>query len=195
MPKDVRAQRAGAQHHGGAGGAFAEALFEGDEPAEAVPVKLDEVRLERSRSFGAVWLGWMLWWALKLDELCARTFATRRESGGLGRVIAILVIGRLCEPSSELHVAEQWYRTTALEDLLGFRREHLRRAAVPSAGSVAAAQGGDRAATWCSASESCSIWTTTAALRCDEHLLRGQSPIPRLPSAATAAITAPTACR
>ena len=33
-------------------------------------------------------------------------------------VAAILVIGRLCEPSSELHVAEQWYRTTALEDLL-----------------------------------------------------------------------------
>jgi transposase len=33
-------------------------------------------------------------------------------------VVAILVIGRLCEPSSELHVAEQWYRSTALEDLL-----------------------------------------------------------------------------
>jgi len=32
--------------------------------------------------------------------------------------VATLVIGRLCEPSSELHVAEQWYRTTALEDLL-----------------------------------------------------------------------------
>jgi hypothetical protein len=33
-------------------------------------------------------------------------------------VAAILVIGRLCDPSSELHVAEQRYRTSALEDLL-----------------------------------------------------------------------------
>jgi transposase len=40
-------------------------------------------------------------------------------------VIAILVIGRLCEPSSELHVAERWYRTTALEDLLGVATESL----------------------------------------------------------------------
>jgi len=32
---------------------------------------------------------------------------------------AILVIARLCEPSSELHIAEDWYRRTALEDILG----------------------------------------------------------------------------
>lgn len=38
---------------------------------------------------------------------------------------AILVIGRLCEPSSELHVAEQWYRTTALEDLIGVAPERV----------------------------------------------------------------------
>ena len=38
---------------------------------------------------------------------------------------AILVIGRLCEPSSELHVAERWYRRTALEDLLGIASEEI----------------------------------------------------------------------
>ena len=32
---------------------------------------------------------------------------------------AVLVVARLCEPSSELHIAEHWYRRTALEDLLG----------------------------------------------------------------------------
>jgi len=31
----------------------------------------------------------------------------------------------LCEPSSELHLAERWYRTTALEDLLGVRSESV----------------------------------------------------------------------
>ena len=35
------------------------------------------------------------------------------------------MIGRLCEPSSELHVAERWYRTTALEDLLGVAVEDI----------------------------------------------------------------------
>ena len=40
-------------------------------------------------------------------------------------MIAILVIARLCEPSSELHVAERWYRTTALEDLLGVSAEDI----------------------------------------------------------------------
>ena len=91
-------------------------LFDATEPAVTVAVKLEAVRLERSRSFGAVWLGWMLWQALKLDELCSSLLPRGRETVAWAEVIAILVIGRLCEPSSELHVAERWYRTTALED-------------------------------------------------------------------------------
>jgi transposase len=36
-----------------------------------------------------------------------------------------LVIARLCEPSSELHIAEDWYRRTALEDLIGVPTEQV----------------------------------------------------------------------
>src|SRR3972149_6627144 len=44
-------------------------LFEPDDGGpDAVPVKLGKVRLERSRGFGAVWLGWVLWGAVQLDE-------------------------------------------------------------------------------------------------------------------------------
>lgn len=100
-------------------------LFEADDALEAVPVKLGKVRLERSRAFGAVWLGWLLGRALKLDELCRELMPPGRESAAWGEVAAILVIGRLCEPSSELHVAEQWYRTTALEDLLEIPAESI----------------------------------------------------------------------
>lgn len=100
-------------------------LFEPDVLGATVAVKLDRVRLERSRSFGAVWLGWILWQALKLDELCSVLMPRARESVAWGEVIALLVIGRLCEPSSELHVAERWYRTTALEDLLGVAPESV----------------------------------------------------------------------
>jgi transposase len=93
-------------------------LFEANDLLDAVPVKLGKVRLERSRGFGAVWLGWLLWRALKLDELCGQLLPPGRESVSWADMVATLVIGRLCEPSSELHLAEQWYRTTALEDLL-----------------------------------------------------------------------------
>jgi hypothetical protein len=54
-------------------------LFDRAEPIGSVAVKLDGVRLERSRSFGAVWLGWILWRALKLDELCGTLLASKRE--------------------------------------------------------------------------------------------------------------------
>lgn len=106
-------------------GSFQGDLFEEAQRGEAVAVKLDGIGLERSRSFGAVWLGWLLWCALKLDELLGELLPRVRESVGWGEVIAILVVARLCEPSSELHVAERWYRTTALEDLLGVSSEHI----------------------------------------------------------------------
>jgi len=35
------------------------------------------------------------------------------------------VIARLCEPASELHIAEDWYRRTALDDLLGVPAERV----------------------------------------------------------------------
>jgi transposase len=100
-------------------------LFDGGEPAKALAVKLDGIRLERSRSFGAVWLGWLLWRALGLDELLSELLPLKREKVSWAEVIAILVIGRLCEPSSELHVAERWYRTTAFEDLYGVSAQNL----------------------------------------------------------------------
>ena len=82
-------------------------LFDRREPTGSVAVKLDGVRLERSRRFGAGWLGWILWRALRLDEQCETLLVSKRETVGWSEVIAILVIGRLCEPSSELHVAER----------------------------------------------------------------------------------------
>jgi len=100
-------------------------LFDSREPTGSVAIKLNRVRLERSRSFGAVWLSWILWQALKFDELLGALLPRGREAVSWADVIAILVIGRLCEPSSELHVAERWYRTTALEDLLGVQSQSV----------------------------------------------------------------------
>jgi len=101
-------------------------LFE-ETPArdEAVRVRLKDVRLERSRSFGDVWLAWTLWRALKLDELCGRLFDEGREAVPWATVAPVLVCGRLCAPSSELHLAETWYRQTALEDILGLPADQV----------------------------------------------------------------------
>jgi len=110
---------------GQASASFQGELFEQAKPSEAVAVKLDAIRLERSRSFGAVWLGWLLWRGLKLDELLSELLPRARETVSWAEVVAILVTARLCEPSSELHVAERWYRTTALEDLLGVSSEQI----------------------------------------------------------------------
>jgi transposase len=90
---------------------------------QRVAVRLDRVRIERARWFGGVWLGWTLWRALKLDELCAELLPPGREAIPWGQLAAVLVIARLTEPASELHIAERWYRTTALEDLLGLPAE------------------------------------------------------------------------
>jgi transposase len=110
---------------GRASAAWQGELFDQAEPTGSVAVKLDGVRLERSRSFGGVWLRLKLWQALKLDEVSRKHLPAKRERVSWTEVIAILVIARLCEPSSELYVAEKWYRTTALEDLLGVSAENV----------------------------------------------------------------------
>ena len=95
------------------------------QPATPVPVHLDRVRVERGRRFGEVWLGWMLWRALGLDAFCEVAMPRGREDVPWSTMAAILAIARLCEPSSELHIAEDWYRKTALEDLLGVPAEQV----------------------------------------------------------------------
>jgi len=88
------------------------------DPGEPIAIRLDRVRLERGRAFGDVWLGWTLWRALQLDTLLERLLPIGREDVPWATMAAVLVLARLCEPSSELHIAEDWYRRTALEDLL-----------------------------------------------------------------------------
>ncbi|MGH6690776.1 MAG: IS1634 family transposase [Gammaproteobacteria bacterium] len=101
-------------------------LFEAPaEAAEPIAVRLDQLRLERGRRFGDVWLGSVLWQALQLDRFCGEHIIEGRERVPWSAMAAILVIARLIEPSSELHIAEDWYRRTALDDLLGVPAERV----------------------------------------------------------------------
>jgi len=101
-------------------------LFEDAPPLpQSAAVRLDQVRVERDRSFGAVWLGWILWHAVGLDHVCRELLACSREGTNWAELAAVLVIARLCEPSSELHIAEDWFRRTALEDIAGLPSPEL----------------------------------------------------------------------
>ncbi|MCP4204276.1 MAG: IS1634 family transposase [bacterium] len=75
--------------------------------------------MERTRDFGDVYLGLTLWRALGLDDLLERLIPRGREEVPWSVVATILTLGRFCEPSSELHIADTWYERTALDDLLG----------------------------------------------------------------------------
>jgi transposase len=94
-------------------------------PERTIAVRLDRVRLERTRRFGDVWLSWTLWRALGLDQLCSQLMPEGRAEIPWPTVAAVLVMSRLCEPSSELHIAEDFYRTTALEDMLELPSEQV----------------------------------------------------------------------
>jgi transposase len=92
-----------------------------EEPADDQPVlvNLKGVRLERLRDFGDAWLARGLWRLVGLDLLLEKLLPQGREDVPWPLVVAILVIARFCEPSSELHIEHTWYRRSALEELLG----------------------------------------------------------------------------
>ena len=79
-----------------------------DEPPSTEPVTVvpGRLRLERGRRFGDVWLAWKLWQALGLDTWLETRLPRGREDVSWSLMAAVLVIARLCEPSSELHIAE-----------------------------------------------------------------------------------------
>jgi transposase len=89
-----------------------------DDP-DVVRVRLGATGWTNARSFGNVWLGWCLWRLLKLDEIVDRHLSQGRHTVRPADVVAIEVINRLCDPSSEFALAEHWYASTGLEDLLG----------------------------------------------------------------------------
>src|SRR3989442_2635681 len=79
-------------------------------PGAAIAVRLNEIRLERPRAFGAVWLRWTLWRALGLDTLCAELLPPGREAVPWATMAAVLVLGRPGEPSTDRLIAWDWYR-------------------------------------------------------------------------------------
>ena len=86
---------------------------------EWVEVDAANVRVENQLEFGGAWLALELIHRLRLDELFENVLPRGKEDIAWAKIATILVICRLCRPSSELHIAEHYYQSTALADLLG----------------------------------------------------------------------------
>ena len=82
-------------------------------------VNVREVRVERTREFGEVYLGLALWRRLHLHTLLGELIGWGKEEVPWELTAAVLTVARFCGQLSELGVAERWYQRTALEDLLG----------------------------------------------------------------------------
>src|SRR6266568_8710031 len=102
-------------------------LFDDGSWLLTVPVRLKGIGIERSRQFGDVYVALALWRGTGLSELCERLLPAGKERIAWAKMAAVLVAARLCGPSSELHIAEDWYRRTALADLLQLEDEQVNK--------------------------------------------------------------------
>ena len=93
--------------------------------AQYVQVDPNRVRVERCRNFGDVWLGLELVRKLQLDQFLENTLPQGRAEIPWSTMALVLVLCRLCDPSSELHIAEHLRRHSALADLLGVSEEKI----------------------------------------------------------------------
>jgi transposase len=93
-------------------------LFDG-RVREWVEVDARGLRVERLRAFGGPWLGRELLRMVDLDKFLESVLAPGREEIPWALMAQVLVLSRLCDPSSELHIAEHSYEQSALSDVLG----------------------------------------------------------------------------
>lgn len=99
-------------------------LFEQTQPAW-VEVNINGVRVERTRRFGDVWLALELMKKLGLTEFFHSVLPSPRAKIPWADLATILVVSRFCDERSELSIAEHFYQSSSLPDLLGIPEEDV----------------------------------------------------------------------
>src|SRR5712691_8908767 len=169
-------------------------LFDDVSEHLTVPVRLKGIRVERSRRFGDVYLALALWRGTGLEELCERLLPVGKERIAWAKMAAVLVAARFCEPSSELHIAEDWYRRTAICCSSGMRRST--RIAFIAASIICSCTSRPLKCICPSAAASClRSRTTCCSMMSRVRTSKARRKPTRWHNAATPAIIAPTASR
>lgn len=84
-----------------------------------VRVRLDAMSLHRPRQWGGCWLSLELWGLLELETFWAGHLKDSRKGTRWTDVLAAIVTYRLLDPGSEWRMHREWFRNTAMADLLG----------------------------------------------------------------------------
>jgi transposase len=119
-----RAGRMGVERVAKGHPSFQQDLFEEMEP-EWVEINVKEVRVENVKEFGGPWLGLELLRRLGVDRFLWEHLSGGREEIPWTIMAQVLVLCRLCHPSSELHIAEHFFEQSALADLLGIAPDKI----------------------------------------------------------------------
>lgn len=90
-----------------------------------VEVNVKGVHVERTRRFGDVWLALEVMKRLGLMEFFRSVLPSPRAKIRWADLASILVVARFCDARSELSIADQFYRSSALSDLLGVSEEDV----------------------------------------------------------------------
>ena len=86
---------------------------------------LRNLRVERVREFGNVFLAMSLWRRLGLHELLEQLLPQGRETIPWKDVAAVLTVGKFCGQASELSIAQNWFSRTALEEIVSASPENI----------------------------------------------------------------------
>ena len=84
-----------------------------------VQVRLSRMTLRHPRQWGGCWLAMELWSQLGLDGFWSSRLPSSRKGTEWLNVLKTLVSYRLLDPGSEWRLHRDWFKTSAMRDLLG----------------------------------------------------------------------------
>jgi len=86
---------------------------------ETVQIRLSDLTLHKPRQWGNCWLASQLWDQLRLDDFWGKLLPTNRNGTSWLNVLKTFVAYRLISPGSEWRLHREWFRNSAMADLLG----------------------------------------------------------------------------
>ena len=98
-------------------------LFPEDRPpppdiSNPVQIRLDQMTLRHARQWGGCWLAMELWNQLDLDSFWEERLADSRKGTDWLNILKTLASYRLLDPGSEWRLHRDWFKTSAMGDLL-----------------------------------------------------------------------------